>query len=658
MRKSYWNCEIQRCWNGGLKSEILDNSIFCYGKPGSGKTENVANPYLRRAIQCSNSIILMRSSEDGRFNEIYELAKEAGYEFIDHTPIYYPDYDFDVMENTGEEIAERLVKRKTFLRIWYDGDKRYDICSADKILHLMSEPLFLAGETEDDDNERIMVSLLADNVGWDIVANATLGDSPYVNYCILTSCDTLRVSDTVRCRRETILGRLRNTREISGEDPLRKAVTDAAQKKDLEMAQNVLNNNIRISGATNVSNILVPENNKQRMMQLSLENMSSKELDSFVNMNVLNYMSGFFYDVVTVICTGLHGLSPAEHKDFLRTFVVPYGVKPPSGKFLITELTDQLQPLSHSVFPKTVMNVNKEPVDTLFQKDFRPGKCVIERNGVVMMYVTCEGCLVPLVFANFVRAMDWIDLYFFRNRFGVPYPAEMDTCFARFLLPTQNERGERDEISISYIQSADIPAFVDQATMIAMEVEEYLTCPDRMAEVPDLDLKGEAANISLQKIADHACRNHRRIRKDSSAELPVDEETQQEVVSMAEEYRWIPYRKPDPAEPVVETETAMEILPKKKVLFLGGHANMVKKLRQHFPQWDFLTDDELGCWTGGECDVVFFWYKHCSHLLQQYVNARKSRTTPYIYVTATNIGRLISEMAQKYKEYVENIVCV
>jgi hypothetical protein len=172
--------------------------------------------------------------------------------------------------------------------------------------------------------------------------------------------------------------------------------------------------------------------------------------------------------------------------------------------------------------------------------------------------------------------------------------------------------------------------------------------------VPDLALKKEPANVSLQKIASYACRNYRRVRKvATSQELPVDESTNQAAASMIEEYKWRPYQKPVSTDEVRETpqQTAMDILPEKRVLFLGGHANMVKKLRQRFPSWEFLTDDELGSWTGSDCDVIFFWSNHCSHLIYEYVNARKNKNTPYLYVTATNINRLINEMADLYKSY-------
>ena len=278
----------------------------------------------------------------------------------------------------------------------------------------------------------------------------------------------------------------------------------------------------------------------------------------------------------------------------------------------------------------------------------RPGRCVIERNGVVMFFARHNGVLNPLIFDSSRDALAWLELYFTQQGWGWPEPVEMDMCCIRYLLPTYTD-GKQDEIMVSYIQKDDVQSYLDQMEMVAMAVEEYLVNPDLMAEVPELALKKEAANVSLQKLVSFACRNYHTVRKVKKAELPVDEETNREVESMIEAYKWRPYQKVVPTEPMPEPKTAMEILPAKKILFLGGHANMVKKLRQFFPGWDFLTDDELGNWTGGECEVIFFWTAHCSHLIQQYVNARKSKDTPYIYVTATNIDRLISEMATKYK---------
>lgn len=90
-------------------------------------------------------------------------------------------------------------------------------------------------------------------------------------------------------------------------------------------------------------------------------------------------------------------------------------------------------------------------------------------------------------------------------------------------------------------------------------------------------------------------------------------------------------------------------LPRKGVLFLGGHQNMTKKLRQQFPQWRYLTDDQIRRYANFNQTVVFFWTKHSSHKMMQYVYSKLPEGANIIYVTATNLPLLILEMQDTYR---------
>ena len=63
-------------------------------------------------------------------------------------------------------------------------------------------------------------------------------------------------------------------------------------------------------------------------------------------------------------------------------------------------------------------------------------------------------------------------------------------------------------------------------------------------------------------------------------------------------------------------------LPQKDVLFLGGHQNMTKKLRQVFPGWTYITDDQLRRCTCINQSLVFYWTNHSSHKLMRYVYSK------------------------------------
>lgn len=89
-------------------------------------------------------------------------------------------------------------------------------------------------------------------------------------------------------------------------------------------------------------------------------------------------------------------------------------------------------------------------------------------------------------------------------------------------------------------------------------------------------------------------------------------------------------------------------IPAKGVMFLGGHPNLVKKLQQVYPKWDFISDEQLRRKASFKQDVIFYWTGHGSHQLMQYVYSRASSNAKVLYVTATNLPLLLDEMNNAY----------
>ena len=94
--------------------------------------------------------------------------------------------------------------------------------------------------------------------------------------------------------------------------------------------------------------------------------------------------------------------------------------------------------------------------------------------------------------------------------------------------------------------------------------------------------------------------------------------------------------------------TTTNTLPEKGVLFLGGHQNMTKKLRQQFPKWTYVTDDQLRRCTNLNQNIVFFWTGYSSHKLTRYVYSKLPENANIIYVNATNLPLLIAQMQSTY----------
>jgi hypothetical protein len=91
------------------------------------------------------------------------------------------------------------------------------------------------------------------------------------------------------------------------------------------------------------------------------------------------------------------------------------------------------------------------------------------------------------------------------------------------------------------------------------------------------------------------------------------------------------------------------ILPEKGVLFLGGHPNMTKKLRRKFPKWSFITDDQFKRFPVINEIIVFYWTGHSSHKLMRNIYSKLPKNTTILYVSATNLALLISEMESTYR---------
>ena len=652
MRSMFWNCEVQKNWAGAFRDEMLDRNIVCYGKPGSGRMEKVIKPFLRHAIEAGRSILLLSRRDDEDYAEIYEMAEEKGYDIWEGEPLYWSECDPHEMKSQGVEMMFDLLSAPTMYCVRMENEGRWENNSVQCALRSLRAAERKGMLRED----KCRISLVIDDADWEVVVPRDLRRCSWLNFCITMDNMRLTQADIVRKRCVELRSNLEEVKECNDDGSFFELLQDmnaVMQSGDHSAVVSMLNEKVDTTAfANHIHPILTSCNDA--LVAPQMREIPDGMIRSYAAFITGHSVQDFFEDVQTVVCTGVGGISPEEHRAFQEACVIPPGVRALGGKYLVTELCAPLQGMPKSVFPKTVMTWAKNiSVESIFRNDFRPGRCVVEQNGAVKMYASYHGSLIPMVFPAVSEALIWLDKYFTQQGWGSPEAVEVDHCSLRYLLPVVNDRGEQEEIIISYIQKDDVNAYVEQAMMISMEVEEYLTHPELMSEVPGLALKQEAANISLQKIASFACRNYRRVRKVAEVQLPVDEKTNEQVSSMIEEYKWRPYQKPAP---VVQEEPAVltsDILPRKRVLFLGGHANMVKKLRQEFPDWAYLTDDELGNWNGGECDVIFFWSNHSSHPMWNYVTVRKRKETPYLYVKSTNINRLIAEMTEKYANYLE-----
>lgn len=88
-----------------------------------------------------------------------------------------------------------------------------------------------------------------------------------------------------------------------------------------------------------------------------------------------------------------------------------------------------------------------------------------------------------------------------------------------------------------------------------------------------------------------------------------------------------------------------DTLPSTGVLFLGGHSNMLKKLRRKYPNWDYVSPEYFTRKKEFHQPVIFYWTAHSSHKLMRYVYARLDDISKIHFVSSTNTNLLLQEMS-------------
>ncbi len=106
--------------------------------------------------------------------------------------------------------------------------------------------------------------------------------------------------------------------------------------------------------------------------------------------------------------------------------------------------------------------------------------------------------------------------------------------------------------------------------------------------------------------------------------------------------------------PLPSNEEILAMLGKEKVIFVGGHENWVKKLKQLLPEWEFVG--RRGNMTTLEglshADEVFIYTDSLAHsLYNKVISVIKRAEVPYYFVHSLNIDNLIREMYNvRYKQ--------
>lgn len=98
-------------------------------------------------------------------------------------------------------------------------------------------------------------------------------------------------------------------------------------------------------------------------------------------------------------------------------------------------------------------------------------------------------------------------------------------------------------------------------------------------------------------------------------------------------------------------------LPDTGIMFVGGHPNFLKKLREVYPDWSYITKENVPerLRQYSKQKMCYIYTAHTSHpIYWGVINALRNCDTPYSYIKGTNLDRVITEMRQDYAEAYKN----
>ena len=98
-------------------------------------------------------------------------------------------------------------------------------------------------------------------------------------------------------------------------------------------------------------------------------------------------------------------------------------------------------------------------------------------------------------------------------------------------------------------------------------------------------------------------------------------------------------------------------LPQTGILFVGGHPNFLKKLKECYPNWSYIVSKNAPerMKQYDKLTMCFIYSEHMGHpLYNGVINELRSCDTPYSYIRGTNLERVIREMRLDYAEAYKN----
>ena len=354
-----------------------------------------------------------------------------------------------------------------------------------------------------------------------------------------------------------------------------------------------------------------------------------------------------FLHIETVMCTGVPNIKPEMNKEFITECVLrtdgSFG-----GRFMIMEKFPQVKPENIQISKPSNSRKIKFDEDSIedsayseiAEKYLAPGGWVAEHDGK-MLIERNRGQYLPVSFNLSIEGLSWMNLKLRHDGIKlinkeqsegiIRYECEADGQRTEYCLIRVNE-GEKETHHINFFIAVLKMAEYDELARW-MKTQEAIEQGYDPKDGLDANIKKYYAKLEAEAIAE---------------EPPIVEQDKSEPISVVDRYWEKYFAKNQKAEQPVAAEEIS--LPEDGVLFLGGHWNMVKKIRQLHPEWLFITDDGFKPYSVINTKYVFYWTAHSSHTLMENIFKKLAPDAEIMYVTATNLELLEKQMQERYAD--------
>lgn len=269
-------------------------------------------------------MILVTNRESDDYKEIFDLAREKEYEIWGEEPLYRTECSLDELYSQGSAQLLELLRYPTLYCVCMDDHAgNWEYSSVQSLLEAVA-----ASDKQDlYEEEDCGLSLVIEDANWEVILPRPIRRSRWMNFCVTMDNIRLTQADLIPRRCREIREQLNLDFEARGDGSdavLNREVSAAIASGDHMAVSAVLQKNV-YTGEFFGSISPAFHRGNDGLFASKGKSISDAEVLRFAYRSTGHSVRECFRDVQTVICTGVAGVAPGEHRAFFEGCIVAEG---------------------------------------------------------------------------------------------------------------------------------------------------------------------------------------------------------------------------------------------------------------------------------------------------------------------------------------------